>query len=314
MELRHLRYLLAVADERHFGRAADRLNMSQPPLSRQIRELEDEIGFPIFRRGYHAVELTEAGRVYVPEVRRILQALDTAARDGADVAAGRSGRLRVGHGTYLPGGYLSRVLAGFQQAAPGVAIDLVEGPSSRILPALQDKSIDVAFLGAPSDSAGLVHKKLWRDALVIAVPEDSPYVSPLADLALLAHENFVLCPRSDEALCRELIESIFGNAGFVPRVLQTVESKQTALDLVAAGIGVSVVQSLAAAERSHGIRYLAFPGRAPHVDVALAWRDDAATPVLERFVDAAAREAAAFTPLIPMDAPVQAAALATLAD
>ena len=318
MELRHLRYLLAVADELHFGRAADRLNMSQPPLSRQIRELEDEIGFAIFRRGYHAVELTDAGRVYVTQIRGILHALETATQEAADVAAGRSGRLRVGHGTYLPGAYLSRVLAAFQQAAPRVAVDLVDGPSTRVLPALQGKSIDIAFVGAPPDGAGLMLKKLWRDTLVIAVPQDRPYATaPLAHLAQIAHENFVLCPTSNEAWCRALIESIFGEAGFTPRVLQTVENKQTALDLVAEGIGVSIVQSLVAAERSQGIRYLAFPGRVPHIDVAVAWRDDTATHALERFVEVAAREAVAFTPVMPMNVPARAAGvrgLATLLD
>ncbi|MGH9160904.1 MAG: LysR family transcriptional regulator [Vicinamibacteraceae bacterium] len=137
MELRHLRYFVTVAEELRFGRAAERLNISQPPLSRQIRELEEELGFPLLLREYHKVELTPAGRVYLSQARRILEQVDTAKQEAAQAALGRTGQLRLGHGAYLPDGYLSRVLAAFQQVAPRVAVELLEAPSPRVLEALR---------------------------------------------------------------------------------------------------------------------------------------------------------------------------------
>src|SRR5262245_61616430 len=106
MELRHLRYFVAVAEELHFGRAAKRLSMSQPPLSRQIQGLEEELGFPLFIREYHKVELTSAGQVYLAQVRRILDQLEVAKQDAVAVASGRKGRIRIGYGVHLPEGYL----------------------------------------------------------------------------------------------------------------------------------------------------------------------------------------------------------------
>src|SRR5262249_19897484 len=140
MELRHLRYFVVVAEELHVGRAAQRLNMSQPPLSRQIRELEEEIGFPLFVRGYHKMELTPAGRVYLSEAKRILQQVDRAAEAAANVARGHAGHLRLGHGTHLPDGYLSRVLAAFQRVSPDVSVDLLEGPNPRVIESLRENA------------------------------------------------------------------------------------------------------------------------------------------------------------------------------
>src|SRR5262249_28174417 len=115
MELRHLRYFVTVAEELHFGRAARRLNMSQPPLSRQIQELEAEIGVSLLVRGYHHVELTQAGKAYLAQAKRILEQVEAAKHEAAAIDLGRVGHLRLGHGTHLPEGYLSSVLAAFHK-------------------------------------------------------------------------------------------------------------------------------------------------------------------------------------------------------
>ncbi len=183
MELRHLRYFVAVAEELHFSRAAARLNMSQPPLSRQIQELEEEIGVPLFVRENRKVQLTPAGKVYLAQAKRILEHVAAANYEAAAVALGRAGPLRLGHGTHLPAGFLSRVLAAFHKEAPHVAVDLLESPTPRILKALRQKTIDVGFVMAPSNTAGLVVKPLFSDRLVIALPEGHRYAAaPLTDL------------------------------------------------------------------------------------------------------------------------------------
>jgi DNA-binding transcriptional LysR family regulator len=185
-------------------------------------------------------------------------------------------------------------LAAFHKEAPNVAVDLLESPAPRILNALRQKAIDVGFVMAPSKTAGLVVRPLFSDRLVIALPEGHRYAAaPLTDLAQLAHENFVLCRRyADPGYC-ELVEGICREAGFTPRVLQAVEQKQTVLELVAEGLGVSIVQE-SAAERSTGVRYQAFPRAVSPVATAVVWREDAHTESIAALVTLAEREAMHF--------------------
>jgi DNA-binding transcriptional LysR family regulator len=293
MELRHLRYFVAVAEELHFGRAAERLHISQPPLSRQIQELEEELGFALFIREHHRVTLTEAGKAYLAHARQILEHVVRATHEAAGIALGRTGVLRVGHGAHLPDGYLTSVLAAFQSAAPDVAIELLESPTPRVLRALQQRAIDVGLLLTPADHAGLVVKPLLREALTIALPADHYHARvPLERLSQLANENFISCRRYEDPGYREIVEAICLKEGFVPRVLQAVEHGSTMLDLVAQGLGVAIIQRSATIGRSAGLRYVTFPDRTPHVDSAIAWRDDARHQSLQLFVGVAEREAA----------------------
>jgi DNA-binding transcriptional LysR family regulator len=291
MELRHLRYFVAVADELHFTRAAERLKMSQPPLSRQIQELEEEIGVSLLVRKNRRVELTSAGKAYVRQAKRILAQVEAAKHEAAAVALGRVGLLRLGHGTHLPEGYLSRVLAAFHEEAPQIALDLLESPTPRILKALRQKSIDVGFVIAPPITRGLVVKPLFSDRLVLALPDGHRYATALlTDLGQLAHENFVLCRRYEDPGYRELVEGICRDAGFSPRVLQAVEQKQTMLELVARGLGVSILQE-SAARRSAGVRYRPLPGPVSSVATAVVWREDAHSEAIAPLVTHAEREA-----------------------
>jgi DNA-binding transcriptional LysR family regulator len=294
MELRHLRYFVTVAEELHFGRAAERLNMSQPPLSRQIQELEEELGFALFTREYHKVTLTDAGKSYLAHARLILDQVARARQEAAGIALGGTGLLRVGHGTHLPDGYVTRVLAAFQEAAPEVAIELLEAPTPRVLRALQQKSIDVGLILTPADPAGLIVKPLLREPLVIALPIDHEYANtPLTHLSQLADENFVSCRKYEDPGYREIVEAICLREGFMPRVLQAVEHKNTVLDLVASGLGITFIQRSATTERPDGIRYIEFPDRVPYVDSAIAWRADARHESIAVFADQAALQACA---------------------
>ena len=296
MELRHLRYFVAVAEELHFSRAAERLNISQPPLSRQIQELEEEIGVPLLVRKNRKVELTPAGKVYLAQAKRILEQVKAAKHKAAGVALGRAGHLRLGHGTHLPDGYLSRVLAAFYKEAPHIGVDILESPTPRILKALRGKTIDVGFVVAPSTTTGLVVKPLFSDRLLIALPEGHRFAAvPLTDLAQLAHENFVLCRRYADPGYRELVEGICRDAGFAPRALQAVDHKQTVLELVAQGLGVSIVPESAAA-RSTGVCYRPFPHPVSPVETAVVWREDAHIEAIVRLVQLAEREAVHLRP------------------
>lgn len=293
MELRHLRYFVTVAEELHFGRAAARLNMSQPPLSRQIQELEEELGVTLFVREYHKVALTEAGKAYLKHASQILEQVARAGQEAAGIALGRTGVLRVGHGTHLPDGFVTQLLSLFQQAARGVAIELLEAPTPRVLQALRDKSIDVGLVLAPANDAGLVVKPLWSEPLMIALPEGHAYATaPLEHLSQLANENFVTCRRYEDPGYREIVEAICQQAGFVPRVQQAVEHGKTILDLVAAGLGIAFVQYSVAAAPGKAIRYVRFPGPTPFIDSVAAWRDDTRHESLQLFVLTAQKLAA----------------------
>jgi DNA-binding transcriptional LysR family regulator len=300
MELRHLRYFVIVAEELHFGRAAERLNMTQPPLSRQIQEMEEELGFALFARAYHKVDLTDAGTVYLKHARQILEHVARAKQEAAGIALGRAGVLRIGHGTHLPDGYLTRVLASFQDAAPDVAIDLLEAPTPRVLRALHQQSIDLAIVLTPADHAGLVLKPLLREPLMIALPRNHYYATaPLDQLSQLADENFVLCRRYEDPGYREIVEAICQRAGFMPRVLQNVEAKSTILNLVAEGLGISFVQSSAMKLRPHDVCYRPFPQSTPYVDSVVAWRSDARSDAIDLFVETAERVVASLPALVP---------------
>jgi DNA-binding transcriptional LysR family regulator len=290
MELRHLRYFVTVAEELHFGRAAKRLNMSQPPLSRQIQELEEELGFPLFVREYHKVELTGAGRVYLTQIKRLLDHLDAARQDAVAVASGRKGRLRIGYGVHLPDGYLPRVVAAFS-AERYVDIDILESPSPRVLQMLREKTVDVAFVMEPFDKTGLLARELMRDPLMIVVAAGHRLTAaPLSDLAQLASEDFVVCRRYEDPGYRELVEGLCREAGFMPRVAHAVEHRQTTLDLVAEGLGVSIMPWSATAP-SDRVRYLQFPTPAPYLTSAVAWREDAQAETIASLVEIAEREA-----------------------
>jgi DNA-binding transcriptional LysR family regulator len=300
MELRHLRYFVTVAEELHFGRAAERLNMSQPPLSRQIQELEEELGFALFSREYHKVTLTDAGRSYLAHARLILDQVARAKREATGIALGGTGLLRVGHGAHLPDGYVTRVLAAFREVAPGIAIELLEAPTPRVLRALQQKSIDVGLILTPADHTGLVVKPLLRESLVIALPIDHEYANaPLQHLSQLAGENFVLCRKYDDPGFREIVEAICQREGFLPRVLQAVEHKSTVLDLIANGLGISFIQRSATIERPDGIRYVEFPDCIPHIDSAIVWRADAGHESITLFAETAEREATLLSAQLP---------------
>lgn len=290
MELRHLRYFVTVAEELHFGRAAKRLNMSQPPLSRQIQELEDELGFPLFVRTYHKLELTGAGQVYLIQVKRILDQLEVARQHAIAIARGRKGHLRIGYGVHLPESYLPRVVAAFS-AECHVDIDILEAPSPRVLKMLRERGVDVAFVMEPFAKTGLLVRELMREPLMIVVAAGHKLATiPLSDLKQLAMEDFIVCRRYEEPGFRELVEGLCRNAGFTPRVKQAVDNKQTTLDLIAEGLGVSIIPS-SETSPSDRVRYLPFPNPTPHLTSAVAWRDDTQTETIASFVKIAEREA-----------------------
>ena len=288
MELRHLRYFIAVAEELHFGRAAKRLNIAQPPLSRQIRDLEREIGTPLFDRIPRGVELTPAGRAFLPEARRTLSQAERAQRTAQRAARGEIGRLRVGFveaATYR--GILPDVLGFFRMHLPDIGISLLEMDPIEQGEAFRDGRIDLGILHSlPADAdRWLRAERVYDDALVAAIPGTHELAGRRrVSLGNLGGESFVVFPRYAAPALYDAIIASCRSAGFSPRIVQEAEGWHTLAGLVGAGVGVAFVpQSFTDFERP-GVAYLPVRGLAVNVEMSAVWKRGEKSPVRERFV------------------------------
>lgn len=297
MELRHLRYFVAVAEELHFHRAAERLHISQPPLSQQVRALEAELGVLLLERNRRSVALTAAGAVYLREARAILEAVEAATESARSVARGEAGRLALGFVGSAMHGALPGVLRDHRLAFPRVQLVLTELPTAGQLEALRAGRIDVGVIRPPVREPGLALETIHTEPLVVALPGDHALASrEEVALAELLEEPFVLLARREAPGLYESLGQAMADAGGAPHVVQEAREMQTVVGLVAAGIGVSLVPASVGADAHRGVAYRPVAGAAPTVALALAWRPDDRSPVLEAFLATARASAAAARP------------------
>lgn len=286
MELRHLRYFVALAETLHFGRAAARLHISQPPLTRQIRALETSLGTPLFERSRQGVTLTPAGTALLPEARRLLR--DAAAlREGAMQAAhGRIGRLNLGFISTAAYNVLPGLLPAFHRTHPGVKLQLREATTDVQLTALREGDLDVGIVLPPVMAPTLRYEPILREPLVAALPAARRWPQRLR-LAALADEPFVLFPREVGIGMYDLIVAYCRMAGFRPRVEQEAIQMQTIVSLVAAGMGVALVPASLTLMRRTGVVYRTLAENSPLVEIGLAWRARDDSPAVGALVAAA---------------------------
>ncbi|MGO9566022.1 MAG: LysR substrate-binding domain-containing protein [Desulfomonilaceae bacterium] len=291
MELRHLRYFVAVAEERHFRRAAERLYISQPPLSQQIQALEQELGVQLFVRDRRSVVLTEAGEVLLRRARAVLESVANAATEAQQVGRGELGRLIVG---FMSAAMLARfplILQAFRATNPGVEVQLRQLPPKEQMEAVAAGHIDVGFLSiAPSSPRLMVHgveinvESVWEEELVAAVSMDHGLASePEVPLHALSSYAFITLPRAPETGYYDQIIQLCREAGFQPTIQQEVEQLPAALTLIAAGYGVGLMPVCVCAAWHH---LVAFPclKDSPRIAVAMIWRPDNRSPVLASFL------------------------------
>jgi DNA-binding transcriptional LysR family regulator len=288
VELRQLRYFVAVAEELHFRRAAERLHMSQPPLSQAIRQLETSIGAELFSRNRRRVELTPAGAAFLEEARAILAATDSAAETARRTARGEVGRLSIGFVGSAMYGRLPEVLRDFRAAYPDVDLRLRELTTPRQVEALTQRRIDLGVLRLGHADEALELQTLSRERVVVALPTGHPLARrrTLA-LSALAHEPFVLLSRRAAPGLRDAIALAIAAAGGSGHVVQEVSEMQTVIGLVAAGLGVSFVPDSVAAAGRHDVTFRELEGEAPTVELELAWRRGERSALLQAFLDAA---------------------------
>lgn len=288
MDLRRLRYFVAVAEERHFGRAAARLHMAQPPLSQQIRTLEDELGVRLLNRTTRRVELTGAGAAYLDRAREILTAVDDAAHEARRVAAGSVGRLAVGCVGSATYSLLPALARGLSTELPGVDFAF---RGEMLVPdqvrALRSGDIDIALLRPPVADTALAVRILRRERLVAAVPADHPLAARRRiSVATLRDEPFIVHSGRRDAVMFETVLTLCRAAGFDPAVRHEVDETSTLVTLVAGGLGVAVVPEPVSALRLGGVVYLPLSDRDATTSLAVAHLADRTEPHLTRAVNA----------------------------
>jgi DNA-binding transcriptional LysR family regulator len=286
IDLQDLAALLVLAETLHFGRAADRLHVSQPALSKRIRRMEDSIGGPLLIRGYRDVQLTEAGRLLASRSRHLIaEASATLALTGR-AARGEAGLLRIGFGIASIFGLLPEVVRRFRRAHPEVQLHLRDMSTPDQISALVSGEIDVGFIRHRATDERLRMRHVLDERLALAVGPSSRWNTRVG-LRSLASEPFIIIARSRSASFYDHVLSVCAAAGFAPRIGQEADELFTILSLVRAGLGVSLVPRSAALLRLEGVRFydLGMPEAAWHI--ALAWhRDSDRVPLVRRFVEA----------------------------
>jgi DNA-binding transcriptional LysR family regulator len=307
MELRHLRYFIAVAEELHFGRAAERLRITQPPLSFQIQSLERELGVQLFVRGRH-IELTESGRALLGKARDTIEAADAAARAAQQASLIVNGRLRVGYPATGICELPPLALRTFQERFPNVGVETVVAMTGAHLDALRAKQLDVAFvrLGV-LDRESMQVRMLHAEPLHLAVPEDHGLARlPVVPVERLAGEPIILFPHTLEPLLyRYLVTDVLGRSRVAPSVVLEATTLESACSAVAARLGVAfVAESLTTFFAIPGVVYRPFAAPPPLSKLGVAWRRDVASNAVRWFLEVLDELAGAAGPDRRFDPPV----------
>jgi DNA-binding transcriptional LysR family regulator len=284
MELRHLRSFVAVAEELHFGRAAARVHIVQPALSRQIRALEEEMGLRLFERDRRRVALTAGGAAFLEEARSVLRDVDRAVDTARRAARGEYGTLRIGYVPAVVYTGLPEIVRAFRKRLPGVDVRFRDMSPALQVEALLAERIDVGFVRGPVHEPALAATTVLEEPLVAALPSGHRLAGHASlELAILAAEPFVLQARSRGPESHDQILAICRSAGFSPRVVQE-GSNIDVLSFVASGAGVAIVPTSLRVIRRAGIVFRPLRER-PVTQLNMVWRKNAGSPVLREFLD-----------------------------
>ena len=284
MELRHLRYFVTVAEELHFGRAAERLHIQQPPLSRQIQLLEAELGFPLFERSRRRVELTPAGTTLLGRAQQVFDALDVAIHDARSASEGESGRLVIAYPSSLAYSGLTELLRAFRTRYPSVDLSLRELSPGDQIDGLKAGGLDVGFVRTALTDPALAAELVRREALMVVLPDEHPLSKrKTIPLAALAQEPFVMFPRARGPAFFDQLMALCGAAGFTPRIVQEAPQLDI-ISMVAAGFGISIMPSSMRNFRRPGLSFRPIVGN-PQVELLIVWRHQNLSPALHKFVD-----------------------------
>ncbi|MGV3652805.1 MAG: LysR family transcriptional regulator [Noviherbaspirillum sp.] len=289
IELRQLRYFVAVAEEMHFGRAAVRLHMTQPPLSQTIQALEAALGTPLFTRTRRSVALTAAGQALLPQAQHLLRQAQALPDLAQRAAAGESGRLTLAFVSTADYSVLPAFLRDFRARYPQVRIDLREATSDQQLEDLAQGRIDAGLLIAPLPErfkAELEYAPVLAEPLMLAAPAGAvaPRGKGAVRLEAAGDMPLIVFPRHIAPAFHDAILDCFRAAGLTPRIGQEAIQMQTIVGLVAAGMGIALVPQSVSNLKRPGVEYRRLPENAPMIETGLSWRRDNVSPVLHAFL------------------------------
>lgn len=285
MELHDLRYFVAVAEDLHFGHAAKRLHMTQPALSRQIQALEAELNVQLFQRTKRTVQLTMAGQTFFEDAKQILSHTEQAIQKTQRTARGEVGQLRLSFTASALRGILPEIMPVFRERYPNVQLTMNECCTHSQVVAFQNHQIDIGFLYPPVDETLLTVQPVADEAWIVALPKghylaDQQYLT----LAMLTNEAFILHPRQEGTAFYDQIIQLCGQAGFYPNVVHEVETCQTRVGLVAAGMGITFVPDYLQTVGDTQVVYRQLQGTAPKLQLAVAHRRDDFSPIVQQFL------------------------------
>jgi LysR family transcriptional regulator, benzoate and cis,cis-muconate-responsive activator of ben and cat genes len=288
MELRHLRYFVAVAEEENVSRAALKLHVSQPALSRQVRDLEDELGFSLLERSAKSVRLTDAGRIFLAEARAVLQRADDAVKTARAVATGGHGELHVGYAPSLTARILPPALRAFQAEPPNVGVKLHDLSTEEMLAGLRAGKLQIAFLVRPTTAMlrGLRFEELMRDPLRLAVALKHPLARRCrVTLAEAAQEPFIAYSRKDYPEYHEMLAAIFAATKPKPRIVEEHDGVTSLIAAVEAGGGVALVPQFLACLAGPRLKLMPLSPAPEPLVIGAAWSaKDGLSDTADRFL------------------------------
>ena len=290
MDLRHLKYFVAVAEELHFTRAAERLHIAQPPLSKQIRQLEEEIGVTLLHRTKRHIELTDAGRLFLDRARKILESTKLAVVQAQHAQRGEIGRLVVGFFEYTSYTFLPPILHAYRERFPAVDVELRWFPMVEQADALRRGEVDVSFLRKISDLEGVFNETIYKEPFVLAIPDAHPLARfDSISLKDCANENFISYFPKSAPDFHSMITRMCAAAGFIPRIASEVMQVHTAVGLVNSGAGIAFVPSAVQKVHFDKVQYRPIKGKTPRIELKLGWTQTTPSPLVSAFLDTAKR-------------------------
>jgi DNA-binding transcriptional LysR family regulator len=287
IELRQLRYFLAVTEEMHFGRAANKLHMTQPPLSQAIQALEANIGALLFIRTTRSITLTAAGSALIPEARKILQQTNALPQLVQRAASGEIGELSLAFISIADYSILPPFLRQFRHHHKDVRIELREATSNVQLDLLEKSEVDAGLLIPPIPpklSAILDYQKVLSEPLILAVPETFSSRENARSLSTYADLPLIIFPRKIAPSLHDTILGCFRAAGLTPAIAQEAIQMQTIIGLVSAGMGIALVPQSVSNLIRPGVVYYPMPSLKASVEIGIAWRKENTSPVLKSFL------------------------------
>lgn len=290
MELRHLRYFVAVAEEENVSRAALKLHVSQPGISRQIHDLEDELGFQLFERSAKSVRLTGAGKVFLTEARTVLQHADDAVKKARIAAGGTNGEINVGYAPSLTIQILPQALRKFQEKYPGVRVVLHDLSTEEMLSQIGEKKLQVALTVRPSAKLlrGLKFEELARYEGCVAVAPKNPLAKlKFISLEQISREPLIAYTRKDYPEYHAMLEKLFAPVGRKPRIIGEHDGVSSIVAAVEAGRGFALVPSCVASMVGPRLKLLPIKPALPAVPVVAIWRKESETELVNNFIVAA---------------------------